>query len=135
MFIQEFYSNIHNIHTSVPCFTTVFQGTLIVVTLELIFKVLHVPTVDHPNYPSHPRLYSISQDELASLFCEQVVLWGGLLNFTTYNFTKGPRILNMVMTFVLTPRSHYNTITKSRARFLLSLSLSWRVSLQTFLHT
>ena len=27
----------------------------------------------------------------------------------------------MVMTFVLTPRSHYNTITKPHARFLLSL--------------
>ena len=27
----------------------------------------------------------------------------------------------MVMTFVFTPRSHYNTITKPRARFLLSL--------------
>ena len=27
----------------------------------------------------------------------------------------------MVMTFVLTPRSHYNTITKPRAYFLLSL--------------
>ena len=27
----------------------------------------------------------------------------------------------MVMTFILTPRSHYNTITKPHARFLLSL--------------
>ena len=29
--------------------------------------------------------------------------------------------MNMVMTFVLHPFSHYNSITKSRARFLLSL--------------
>ena len=29
--------------------------------------------------------------------------------------------LNMVMTFVLYPFSHYNSITESRARFLLSL--------------
>ena len=29
--------------------------------------------------------------------------------------------MNMVMTFVLHPLSHYNSITKSRARFLLSL--------------
>ena len=34
---------------------------------------------------------------------------------------RGPRCLNMVMTFTLTPLSHYNSITKSRARFLLSL--------------
>ena len=33
-------------------------------------------------------------------------VWGGLQNFTTHDFTKGPRILNMVMTLVLTPRSH-----------------------------
>ena len=32
-----------------------------------------------------------------------------------------PEILNMVMTFTLTPLSHYNFITKPRARFLLSL--------------
>ena len=42
MFIQEFYSNIHAIDTFVPQFTTVFRGTHIVVTPELIFKVLHV---------------------------------------------------------------------------------------------
>ena len=48
-------------------------------------------------------------------------MWGETLNFSTTEFTKGLRILNMVMTFVLTPRSHYNTITESRACFLLSL--------------
>ena len=34
---------------------------------------------------------------------------------------KGPRFLNMVMTFILHPLSHYNSITKPRAQFLLSL--------------
>ena len=34
---------------------------------------------------------------------------------------KGPRFLNMMMTFVLHPLSHYNSITEPRARFLLSL--------------
>ena len=29
--------------------------------------------------------------------------------------------MNMIMTFVLHPFSHYNSITESRARFLLSL--------------
>ena len=36
-------------------------------------------------------------------------------------FRSGLRFLNMVMTFTLTPLSHYNTMTKSRACFLLSL--------------
>ena len=36
-------------------------------------------------------------------------------------FAKSPRFMNMVMTFVLHQLSHYNSITKSHARFLLSL--------------
>ena len=75
MFIHEFYSNMHAIDTSVPRFTTVFLGTRIVVTPKLIFEVLCVPRVDHPDYPSHRRLSSISRDELASLFCENAMLW------------------------------------------------------------
>ena len=75
----------------------------------------------HLNYPSHPHLRSISQDELASRFCERPMIWGDTLNFTTHDFAKSPRILNMVMTFVLTPRSHYNTITEPRSCFLYSL--------------
>ena len=120
MFIQEFYFNIHAINTYVPQFTTVFKGTHIIVTSDLISKVLHVPRVVRPNYHSHPCLCSISQDELATRFCEMAIVWGGLQNFTTHDFAKGPRILNMVMTFFLTPRSHYNTITKPRAHFLFS---------------
>ena len=50
------------------------------------------------------------------------MVWGETLNFSTNEFSKGPRILNMVMTFVLTPWSHYNTITEPHARFLLSLT-------------
>ena len=36
-------------------------------------------------------------------------------------FAKGPRFMNMVMTFVLHPLFHYNSITEPRAQFLLSL--------------
>ena len=37
-------------------------------------------------------------------------------------FAKGPRFINIVMTFVLHLLSHYNSITEPHARFLLSLS-------------
>jgi len=106
MFIQEFYSNMHAIDTSIPWFTTIFCGTHIIVIPELIFEVLHVPRVDRPDYPSHRRLSSISRDELTSLFYEKAMLWGGTLNFSTTKFSKDLQILNLVMTFVLTPRSH-----------------------------
>ena len=73
------------------------------------------------DYPSHPHLSSIFRDELTSLFCEKAMLWVGTLNLSITEFAKGPRILNMVMTFVLTPRSHYNTIIEPHTHFLLSL--------------
>ena len=111
----------HAIDNSVPRFTTVFLGTHIVVTTKLIFEVLCVPRVDHPDYPSHRHLSSISRDELASLFCENAMLWWATLNFSTTEFAKGPRILNMVMIFVITLWSHYNTITEPHACFILSL--------------
>ena len=56
-----------------------------------------------------------------SAFCERPSIWGERL-FTPYRpFAKGPRFMNMVITFVLHPLSHYNSITESRARFLLFL--------------
>ena len=66
MFIQEFYSNIHDIDTSVPQFVSTFRGTRIVVTPDLIFEVLHVLRVAHPNYPSCKRLQTVSRDDLLS---------------------------------------------------------------------
>jgi len=51
MFIQEFYSNIHGIDTSIPRFATTFRGTHIIVTPNLISEVLHVSRVAHPDYP------------------------------------------------------------------------------------
>ena len=121
MFIQELYCKIHAINTSVPQFTMVFRGTHIVVIPDFISKVLRVPRVDCPYNLSHLHLSNIPCDELASLFCEKAMVWGDTLNFSTTKFAKGLRILNMVMTFVLTPRSHHNTITEPHARFLLSL--------------
>ena len=117
VFIQEFYSNMHAI---VPKFTTIFWGTHIVVTPKFISNVLYVPRVDRPDYPSYRHLSSASRDEMASFFCEKAMVWGDTLNFSTTKFAKGPRILNIVI-FVLTPWSHYNTITGPCSRFLLSL--------------
>lgn len=109
--IKESYSNIHAINISIPQFTMVFKGTCIVLTSKLISNVLCVPRVAHSDYPSAPHFHSISQDELASHFCEKPILWGNTLNCTTHDFANGLRILNIVMAFVLTLRSHYNTIT------------------------
>ena len=121
MFIQEFYSNIHDINISIPQFATTFWGTCIVVTPDFISEVLHVSQVAHPNYPSCECLRTVSRDELLSHFCKTPSIWGGKQNTLSLGFAKGPRFLNIVMIFTLTPLSHYNSITKSRACFLLSL--------------
>ena len=62
----------------------------------------------------------MSRDELMSAFCERPTTWGEHLFTLCRPFAKGPRFISMVMTFVLHPLSHYNSITELRARFLLS---------------
>ena len=92
-----------------------------VVTPDIVSKVLNVPRLVHPNYPSCEHLRIVSKDKLSSLFCETPSSWGDRQNTLCSAFAKGLRILNMVITFVLHPLSHYNTIIEPRARFLLSL--------------
>ena len=77
VFIQEFYSNIHGIDTSMPQFATRFRGTRIVVTSDLVAEVLRVLKVAHPNYPGCDRLWTVSRDEPISHFCGTPSIWGG----------------------------------------------------------
>ena len=100
---------------------THIRGTRIVITLDLISEVLHVPMVEFADYPGCPRLRIVSKDELISFFYETPSSWGERQKTLCSGFAKGSRFLNIVMTFVLLPLSHYNSITKPRARFLLSL--------------
>ena len=93
----------------------------IFVTLQLVVDVLRVPRVEFPNYPGCKHLQTVSKDELKSAFCERHSEWGeGQFTYCS-GFAKGLRFLNMMMTSVLHPLFHYNSITESRARFLLSL--------------
>ena len=68
--IQEFYSNMHIFDYSIPLFVTRVRGIRMVVTPNIVSKILHVPRVVHPNYPGCECLRTISKDKLASLFCE-----------------------------------------------------------------
>ena len=111
----------HGINRSVPLFFTRVRGTRIPVTPQLVADVLRVPRIEFPDYPSCERLTIVSRDELMSSFCERPTAWGKCLFTLCRPFAKGPRFMNMVMNFVLHPLSHYNSITKPRARFLLSL--------------
>ena len=121
MLIQEFYSNMHGIDRSVPLFFTRVRGTRIPVTSQLVVDVLHVPRIEFPDYPSCKHLRTVSRDELMSSFCERPTAWGERLFTSCRPFTKGPRFMNMVMTFVLHPLSHYDSITEPCTQFLLSL--------------
>ena len=111
----------HVFDTFVPHFFSHIRGTRIVVTLKIVFKVLHVPRVAHPDYPGCERLRTVSKDELSSRFYETPSSWGDHQNIPFLGFAKVSRFLNMVMTFIFHPLSHYNSITKPHARFLLSL--------------
>ena len=119
--IQEFYSNMHGIDRSVPLFFTRVRDMRILITPQLVADVLWVPRIEFPDYPSCERLRTVSRDELMSTFYEHPFAWGERLFTPCRPFVKGPRFMNMVMTFVLHPLSHYNSITEPRTRFLLSL--------------
>ena len=105
--IQGFYSNMHRINRSVPLFFTRVRGTHIPIILQLVMNVLRVPSCE--------RLRTVSRDELMSAFCERLSVWGEHLFTPCWAFAKGPRFINMVITFVLHPLSHYNSITEPRA--------------------
>ena len=100
---------------SIPQFITRVWGIRMVVSPDIVSEVLYVPRVAHPDYPSCAHLQTVSKDELSSLFCETPSFWGNRQNTLCLNFAKGPRFLNMVMTFILHHLPHYNSITKSRA--------------------
>ena len=87
----------------------------------MVSKVLHIPRVAHPDYLGCERLRTVSKDELASLFCGTPSSWGERQNTPCSAFAKGPRFLNMVMTFIFHLLSNYNTITETRVCLLLSL--------------
>ena len=111
----------HGIDSSVPLFHTRVQGTCIVVTPRLVTDVLHVSRVEHPDYLGCDHQRTVSKDEMISVFCEPPSNWGDRQFTPCKAFAKGSRFINMVMTFVLHPLSHYNSITESRAQFLFSL--------------
>ena len=71
MLILEFYSNMHEIDSSVPLFFTRVRGTRIPITPQLVADVLRVPRIEFPDYPSYERLRTVSKDELMSAFCER----------------------------------------------------------------
>ena len=119
--ILECYSNMHGFDFLVPLFSTRVRGTRIVVTSQLVADVLHILRVEHPDYLGCEHLRTMSKDEMISTFCECPADWGDRQCTPCQPFAKGPTFINMVMTFVLHPLSHYNSITEPRARFLLSL--------------
>ena len=111
----------HRFDYFIPQFSTRVRGICMVVTSKIVFEVLHVPRVAYPDYPGCAHLWTMSKDELVSLFCETPSSWDDRQNTPCSASAKGPRFLKIVMTFVLHPLSHYNTIIEPRARFLLSL--------------
>ena len=111
----------HQLDSSVPIFHTCVRGMHIVVTPEMVSDVLRVLRVKHLDYPGCERLRIVSKDEMIFAFCERPADQGDRQFTPCKPFAKGPRFMNMVMTFVLYPLSYYNSITEPYARFLLSL--------------
>jgi len=100
----------HGFDTSVPRFVTYVRGTRIVVTPDLVSKILDIPQIAHLDYHAYQHLRTMSKDELISYFCEKPSTWGGHQNTLCSDFAKGSRFLNMMMAFVLHPLSHITSL-------------------------
>ena len=61
---------------SVPLFSARVRGTHNPVTPQLVAKVLRVPRIEFPDYPSWECLRTVSKDEFMSAFCERPSTWG-----------------------------------------------------------
>ena len=85
------------------------------VTPDIVSEVLHVLWVKNLDYPRCDCLKTMSKDEIISAFCEHPSDWGDHQFTPCKAFAKGPRFINMVMTFVLNPLS---TITLSQSLVL-----------------
>ena len=115
------FRSMHRIDHSIPLFFTRIRGTRIPVTSQLVANVFRVHRIEFSDYPNCERLRTVSKDKLMAAFCECSSDWGEHQFTPCRPFAKGSKFMNMVMTFVLHPLSHYNSITEPRARFLLSL--------------
>ena len=122
----------HEFDFSVPLFVTCVQGMHIVVTPNIVFDVLRVSKVKHLEYLGCNCLKTMSKDELISSFCGHPFDWGKRQFASCTAFAKGPRFLNMIMTFVLHPLSHYNSIIEPCAWFLLSLLKHLSIDLSSY---
>ena len=80
----------HRFDISIPHFVTYVRGMHIVVTSDIVSKVLHVPRVAYPNYPGYNHLRTVSKDELSFLFYETPSSWGNHQNTPCLGFAKGP---------------------------------------------
>ena len=53
----------HGFDFLVPLFISRVRGTHIMVTSDIVFEVLHVPRVNHPDYPGCDRLKTMFKDK------------------------------------------------------------------------
>ena len=61
----------HRLDTSIPHFHTRVRGTRIMVTPDIVSKVLHVSRLEHLDYPSYEHLRNVSKDEMIFAFDER----------------------------------------------------------------
>ena len=66
----------HGFDYIVPPFVAHIRGTRIVVTPDIVSNVLHVPKVEHFDYPGYDHLRTVSKYELISFFSERPSDWG-----------------------------------------------------------
>uniref|UniRef100_A0A2N9ERH9 Putative plant transposon protein domain-containing protein n=1 Tax=Fagus sylvatica TaxID=28930 RepID=A0A2N9ERH9_FAGSY len=93
-------------------------GTKSITSLQmwflLPFSFLGFMSLEYPFAPTTDP----TDDTIMSYFSEETIAWGSSSKCGSQSFTAKTRVFNLIMSFNILPLSHWNTLSKSRARFL-----------------
>ena len=115
--IPEFYSNFINIQAEKNEFDFFFRNKIYHISPDLVSTALQLLRVSEAGYPFAPTT-DPTDDTIMSYFSEKTMAWGSSSKCGSQSFTAKTRVFNLIMSFNILPLSHWNTLSKSRARFL-----------------
>ena len=115
--IPEFYSNFINIQAEKNEFDFFFRNKIYHISPDVVSTALQLLRVSEAGYPFAPTT-DPTDDTIMSYFSEKTMAWGSSSKCGSQSFTAKTRVFNLIMSFNILPLSHWNTLSKSRARFL-----------------
>ncbi|KAG5531342.1 hypothetical protein RHGRI_026084 [Rhododendron griersonianum] len=124
--VQEFLTNVIDIDLSLGSFTTYPHGMCMNFSVNSIHTMLNLPIVDNPQWPLAPSLMPSRCEVLRELTRGVYTV----LNLPNQgDLASQYRILNKIMTSVISPSDNISDVNKERVLFLYGLGRGFSVDL------